>query len=216
MRRELAGPLLIATRSIGKLREIRPMFAAAGLTIIDLARAGIAETSVEDTLENGATFEANALAKARYFREQTGLPIVADDSGIEVVALDGAPGVYSKRWSGRPDLQGQALDDANNDLLLARLADVDDRRARYVCVAAFCGPDVEFVTRGEVSGRITRVARGTGGFGYDPYFECDELARVGARARTFGEVDAAEKARVSHRGRAFAELLRRLQSRTER
>lgn len=180
------------------------MFAAAGLEVIDLNEAGIAESSVEEGLENAPTFEGNALAKARHFHRLAKLPVIADDSGIEVIALGGAPGVHSKRWSGRADLRGQALDDANNALLLARLAGADDRRAQYVCAAAYRDDVTELVERGEVRGRITEEPRGSGGFGYDPYFESEELGR------TFGEVSMEEKARVSHRARAFAKLLRRL------
>jgi XTP/dITP diphosphohydrolase len=183
------------------------MFAAAGIDVIGLDDAGIAESSIEDSLETEATFEGNALAKARHFHRVSGRATVADDSGIEVAALGGAPGVHSKRWSGRDDLSGQALDDANNALLLERLADASDRRARYVCVAAFCGDDRELVERGEVEGEIVSAPRGKGGFGYDPFFESLELGR------TFGEVSMEEKARVSHRARAFAKLLRRLKSR---
>jgi XTP/dITP diphosphohydrolase len=200
------SPWLLATRSAGKIRELRPMFARAGITVMDLDEAEIPETPWEDTLESAATFEENALAKARYFSRASTLPTVADDSGIEVTALGGAPGVYSKRWSGRADLSGQALDDANNALLLERLSASEDRSARYVCAAAFCDGVVEFVERGEVGGRIAREARGTGGFGYDPYFESAELGR------TFGEASPEEKVRVSHRARAFAKLLRRLTS----
>ena len=199
--------ILLATRSAGKIRELRPLFEQAGLDLESLEDAGIAETADEETLESAETFEANALAKARHFQRLSGLPTVADDSGIAVAALRGAPGVFSKRWSGRADLSGQALDDANNALLLARLESAGDRRARYVCAAAYCAGDEEFVERGEVDGRITREPRGSGGFGYDPYFESTELGR------TFGEVSMEEKARVSHRARAFAKLLRHLGSR---
>jgi XTP/dITP diphosphohydrolase len=199
--------LLVATRSAGKIRELRAMFGAAGFRVISLDDADIPERPEEDALENEPTFEQNALAKARYFHRLSGVPTVADDSGLEVLALDGAPGVHSKRWSNRPDLTGQALDDANNALLLRRLGDSAERRARYVCAAACCDAGLEFVERGEVVGRITSVPRGTGGFGYDPYFESDELAR------TFGEVSMEEKSRVSHRARAFSKLLQRLASR---
>lgn len=202
--------LLLATRSAGKIRELLPMFMAAGLEVKSLDDAGIAEAPGEDTLESAATFEENALAKARHFHRLSGLPTVADDSGLEVAALGHGPGVHSKRWSGRPELSGQELDDENNALLLRRMALCEDRRARYVCVAAFCDGAVELIDRGEVAGRITRAARGAGGFGYDPYFESDELGR------TFGEVSADEKARVSHRARAFAKLLQRLASRSLR
>jgi XTP/dITP diphosphohydrolase len=204
-----ARTLLLATRSAGKIRELRPMFARAGFDVMDLASAGIAETPDEDALETADTFEENALLKARHFHRRSGLPTVADDSGIEVRALNGAPGVRSKRWSERPDLTAQALDDANNALLLARLEGADDRAARYVCAAAFCG-DVEIVVRGEVEGVITREPRGSGGFGYDPYFESLELGR------TFGEVGMEEKARVSHRARAFGTLMARLQQKHSR
>lgn len=174
---------------------------------MSLDDAAIAETPEEDTLESAATFEENALAKARHFARVSGLPTVADDSGLEVDALGGRPGVHSKRWSERADLSGQALDDANNALLLERLAGSPNRRARYVCVAAFSDGVEEFVERGESRGAITNVARGAGGFGYDPYFESAELGR------TFGEISLEEKSRVSHRARAFAKLLQRLASR---
>ena len=196
--------ILLATRSAGKLRELRPKFADAGFDVLDLRDAGIAERPDEESLESAETFEENALLKARYFAALSGLPTVADDSGIEVDALGGAPGVRSKRWSGRADLSGQPLDDANNALLLERLADAKSRRARYVCAAALREGDVELVERGETAGVITRAPRGQGGFGYDPYFESVELGR------TFGEVSSGEKARVSHRARAFAKLLRRM------
>jgi XTP/dITP diphosphohydrolase len=180
-----------------------------GIDVIDLRAANVPESAEEDALESGETFEQNALAKARYFHRLTQLPTVADDSGLEVFALGGAPGVRSKRWSERPDLSGQTLDDANNALLLQRLGQSPDRAARYVCAAAYCGPGREFVERGETRGRITAEPRGDGGFGYDPYFESDELEG----GRTFGEVTMDEKARVSHRARAFSKLLRRLASR---
>jgi XTP/dITP diphosphohydrolase len=193
--------VVLATRSAGKLRELRPLFAARGFAAIDLAEAGVPESPAEDDLEVYETFEENSLAKGRYFAALTGLPVAADDSGIEVRALGGQPGVRSKRWSGRPDLQGQALDDDNNRLLLSRLAGESDLRARYVCAAAFVDGGHEVVRRGEVAGSIVRVARGSNGFGYDPYFLSDELGK------TFGEASAEEKARVSHRARAFGALL---------
>jgi XTP/dITP diphosphohydrolase len=199
--------ILIATRSSGKIRELRAMFRAAGFDVLGLDEAQLDETAEEDALEHAPTFEENALAKARHFFRRSGLATVADDSGLEVLALGNQPGVYSKRWSNRPDLRGQALDDANNALLLERLASREDRRARYVCAAAYCDAEGEFVVRGEVEGRIRNEPRGAGGFGYDPYFESSELGR------TFGEVSMEEKARVSHRARAFSKLLQRLASR---
>jgi XTP/dITP diphosphohydrolase len=200
----MTSRLLLATRSEGKLRELRPLFAGHGFDVIDLLTAGLPETSAEDDLEQLETFEGNAFAKGRYFNMLSGMPVVADDSGLEVRALHGAPGVRSKRWSGRLDLGGDALDAENNALLMRSLAGESDRRARYVCAAAFVDGPREIVRGGEVTGRITGSPRGNEGFGYDPYFESDELAR------TFGEVSASEKERVSHRGRAFRALIEEL------
>ena len=178
------------------------MCEARGISALGLEAAGIVESRVEDDLEMLDTFEGNALAKARHFHNQTGLPTAADDSGLVVPALGGLPGVKSKRWSGRPDLSGRALDDENNRLLLDRLRGIDDRHAHYVCAAAYVDADGEVVTRGEVHGRIVDEPRGTEGFGYDPYFEAEELG-----GRTFGEAAREEKETVSHRARAFALLL---------
>ncbi len=199
-----AEAVLLATRSAGKLRELRPMFERAGVPVVDLAGAGISATADEDELERYATFEQNALAKARFFNRISGLPAIADDSGLEVQALGGAPGVRSRRWSERNDLTGQLLDDANNLRLLGALHGADDRRARYVCVAAYCAGDVEWTARGETAGLVTDEPRGSGGFGYDPYFYSLELGR------TFGESLSEEKEQVSHRGRAFRALLSRV------
>lgn len=178
------------------------MFSAAGLPVVDLPELGIAQSSDEEDLERYATFEENAMAKARYFHEQTHMAVVADDSGLEVEALGKRPGVRSKRWSGRTDLSGQRLDDANNALLVQSLGGVADRRARYVCVAAYVDGDRALIRRGEAPGIIVDEARGTGGFGYDPYFV---LAGTG---RTFGELSISEKEQLSHRGRAFTALIR--------
>jgi XTP/dITP diphosphohydrolase len=199
--------LLLATRSPGKVRELGPIFERAGFAVTDLAGAGVSETPEETDVEGYATFEENALAKARHFHRRLGRPTVADDSGLEVAALGGAPGVHSRRWSGRADLAGQALDDANSARLLAELAGRADRRARYVCVAAYVDGPIELVARGECDGLITDEARGTGGFGYDPYFYSPELGA------TFGEASVARKEAVSHRGRAFRALIARLRPR---
>lgn len=202
-----ATALLLATRSEGKLREIRPMFAAAGLTLVSLDDLEIEESDEEADLEPYPTFEENALSKARYFYEVSGgIPTVADDSGLEVTALRSQPGVRSKRWSGRNDLKGAALDDANNQALVASLDGIADTAARYVCVAAYVAVGREVTARGETAGTIVRAARGTGGFGYDPYFLSADLGR------TFGESTPAEKEGVSHRGRAFRDLLARIKS----
>jgi XTP/dITP diphosphohydrolase len=195
--------LLLATRSAGKLRELEPLFAEAGFEALTLNQAGIAESADEDLIEAYDTFEENALAKVRYFQPlASGLPVVADDSGLAVHALGGAPGVRSKRWSSRKDLTGQELDDANNAKLLRELADKADWSAHYVCAAAFADGKREFVCRGETSGVIVETPAGIGGFGYDPYFLSDDLGV------TFGEADRVSKERVSHRGRAFAALVR--------
>lgn len=199
-----AGVVVLATRSEGKLRELRPLFAGAGLAVHDLREAGVQMSPDEEAIEVYDTFEANAIAKARYFQALTGRPTVADDSGLEVEALQWAPGVHSKRWSGRRDLEGQALDDANNAKLLAAVQGVSEPGARYVCVAAFCDGTREVVVRGETAGVIVRDARGGEGFGYDPYFLSVELGA------TFGESSREAKERVSHRGRAFRALLERL------
>jgi XTP/dITP diphosphohydrolase len=199
--------VLLATRSDGKLAELRPLFAAASIEVLDLRDAGIAPRDDEEAIEAAETFEGNALLKARYFHALTGLPAVADDSGLAVYALDGAPGVRSKRWSGDTSLRGQALDDANNALLLRKLEGAADRRARYVCVAVYAEARFEVVARGESEGIIVTTPRGSGGFGYDPYFHSLELDR------TFAEVSVAEKSGVSHRGRAFATLIARVRER---
>ena len=199
--------MLLATRSAGKLRELKAMLDHPAIEVFDLTVAGVPESPDEANLESADVYEENALRKALHFHNLTQLPTIADDSGIEVAALGGAPGVHSKRWSGRADLSGQALDDVNNALLLERLARATDRRAKYVCAAAYCDAEWQFVERGEVAGAITRSPRGTNGFGYDPYFESSELGK------TFGEASADEKASVSHRARAFGKLLQRLQSR---
>ena len=192
---------LLATRSAGKLRELEPLFTRAGIQVMTLDRAGIPESPDESDIEAFSTFEENALAKARYFRDLTGLPTFADDSGLEVHALGGLPGVRSKRWSGRDDLAGVALDEANNARLVQCLRGATGRGARYVCVAALATSAGELVRRGEVEGEIVVEARGGGGFGYDPFFFSTELGV------TFGEASLVEKERVSHRGRAFRALL---------
>lgn len=175
----------------------------------DLEAAGVAESPKEVEVESFTTFEENALAKARYFRGVVDAPVFADDSGIEVAALGGAPGVHSRRWSaeGRDDLVGSALDAANNARLVGALDGATDRSARYVCAAAYSDGTIELVARGECAGFIVHQPRGSHGFGYDPYFFSPELGG------TFGEISREAKAAVSHRGRAFRALLALLASR---
>jgi XTP/dITP diphosphohydrolase len=200
----LIGTFLFATRSEDKVRELRPIMRALGYDVQSLREAGIPVSADEDGIEVFDTFEANALAKARYFsRVSGGTPVLADDSGLEVDKLHAQPGVRSKRWSGRYDLSGQALDDANNEFLLATLAKLGhagELRARYVCAAACVWAAGQHVTVGTTAGAILTTPQGTAGFGYDPYFLSDELGQ------TFGDVAEADKSRISHRGRAFRAL----------
>ncbi len=206
--------MLLATRSEGKLRELHEIFAGQGVEIVDPRGLGIPESEVEDALESFDTFEQNALAKARYFFERSGgLPTFGDDSGLSVDILGGEPGIFSKRWSGRSDLSGPALDDANNAKLIARMDEA--RRAnpshftdagRYVCVAAFKDAVGERVRRAEIPGRVLREPRGTGGFGYDPYFDAPDLGG------TFAQASLQRTARESHRSRAFRALLAALRA----
>jgi XTP/dITP diphosphohydrolase len=201
------APWVLATRNAGKLRELRALFADVGVDVIDLREAGIPEAADEELIESYATFAENAEAKARYFAARAGgRVVVADDSGLEVIALDGEPGVRSKRWSGRTDLDGPALDAANNALLLKRLSAVADRRARFVCAAAWCSGDEALVVQGEVTGRIVDRASGGHGFGYDPHFLATELGV------TLGDATVAAKQSISHRGRAFNALLEALRA----
>lgn len=197
----MEGPLLIATRSADKLREIREIFSSyPSLRIVGLQEAGVEEAPEEEGIECFETFEENSLAKARYFAARGGLPTLADDSGVCVDALDGAPGVYSKRFSGRADLGAIELDRANNALLLEKLAGVplERRTARYVCVVALALPGGEEHTfRGTCEGVILPSERGSGGFGYDPLFFLPE------EGLTFGELPPDRKNALSHRGRAI-------------
>ncbi|HEV2130309.1 MAG TPA: RdgB/HAM1 family non-canonical purine NTP pyrophosphatase [Longimicrobiaceae bacterium] len=193
--------LLIATRSRDKLREIRQILAdLPDWEILGLRDLGIQEEPAEADLEQFDTFEANALAKARYFAARAGMPVLADDSGLCVDALGGAPGVRSKRFSGRTDLTGRDLDRINNAHLLRLLADVElpDRTARYVCAAAVVDQQGrEEVFLGTCDGVILREPQGSGGFGYDPLFF------LPAEEATFGELDPRRKNAISHRARAI-------------
>lgn len=194
--------VVLATRNAGKLRELGPLLEAAGWSPLDLPTLGIPESADEEDVEAFDSFEANALAKARHFaRLCGGLPVLADDSGLVVDALGGAPGVRSRRWSGRDDLSGHALDAANNARLLSALEGAASMDAAFVCAAAWVGSGREVVRRGEVRGRIVREGRGSVGFGYDPHFWSPELGR------TFGESAREAKAEVSHRARAVRSLL---------
>ena len=201
--------LLLATRSAHKAREIDQILLPLGLTVVTLAGLGIEPAPEEDRIEVFRTFQDNAIAKARYFAAKLDRVAVADDSGLRVDALDGAPGVRTKRFSGRDDLDGPALDQANNALLLQRLEDVpdDERGAYYVCCAVVAWPDGRTLSAtGTVRGTIAREPGGTGGFGYDPLFH------VPALDARFAEVPADAKNRISHRSRAFRALAVALQA----
>ena len=209
-----AGRFLLATRSEGKLRELREIFSGFGVDVIDLSALGISRLAAEDNLESFETFEENALAKARYFYEASGgIPTFGDDSGMCVDALAGEPGVYSKRWSGREDLSGAALDAANNEKLVSRMRQAKEKEgrnftdvARYVAAAAFKDSRGEMTRRGEIEGHVLDAPRGAGGFGYDPYFRAEELGG------TFAESSIKKTAALSHRGRAFQALLAALRA----
>ena len=206
--------LLLATRSAGKLRELREIFDDFGLEVTDVSSLGIPESLAEDQLERYETFEENAMAKARYFFDISGgVPTFGDDSGMCVDVLGGEPGVYSKRWSGSEDLDRKALDAANNAKLVAKMAEArrNDEKgftdsARYVCVAAFRDHLGVEMRRGEIEGRVLQHPRGSGGFGYDPYFEAPDMGG------TFAESSIENTARNSHRSRAFRALLNALRA----
>ena len=210
--------ILLATRSMHKAGEVaRILEECGGPRILTLDDAGLPWSGAEDALEPWETFEENAASKARYFARATGLPTVADDSGLEVDALDGRPGVRTKRFAPPGRFPGLARDEANNAWLLESLRGVPEpeRGGRYVCVASFVeaeaagaggsrrldagpeGDDGAQCFRGEAPGRILERRRGGGGFGYDPLFLDLELGR------TFAELAPGEKNARSHRGRAF-------------
>ena len=193
--------VVLATRNAAKLRELARILGAEGPGGRQIRLAGLDEfPGAPDVPETGATFEENALLKARAIARFTGLPAAADDSGLCVDALNGMPGVLSARWAG-----GHGDDRANLDLVLAQVADVPDirRGAQFVCAAALVGPGAgarEWVVTGQVEGRLIRAPRGRGGFGYDPIFLPDGFEQ------TTAEMTAEAKDAISHRGRAFRAL----------
>jgi len=196
--------LLFASRSPGKQREVKRVLEPAGHQVVFPDDVGVPESSAEDALELAESFEANARSKAEYFARRTGLPTLADDSGLEVLMLGGAPGVRSKRWAGATG-NARQVDEANNVELLRRLLGAPEtkRSARYRCVLVFLttATAAPIVVSGETAGRILTAPAGTGGFGYDPLFWSAELGK------SFGEATAEEKDAVSHRGRALAKLV---------
>jgi len=192
--------ILFATRSKGKQREIREILSQTPYRVLFPDDAGLLEKSDEELIESAETFQGNALRKAEHFARLSGLPTAADDSGLEVIALGGAPGVRSRRFA--PPAADQ--DAANNAELLRRLAGAppSKRRARYRAVIVYLQrPDAAPVSfEGICNGSILEAPRGDGGFGYDPLFLSDDLGK------TFGEADAAAKHEVSHRGRALRDF----------
>ncbi len=192
--------LVLASNNPGKLREFRRLLSPLGVDVVPQAELGIAEAD-----EPHATFVENALAKARHASALSGLPALADDSGICVDALDGAPGVQSARYAGEP-----RSDARNNERLVAELAGAAERSAHYYCVLVLCrhaGDPEPLIAEGAWHGEITAVPRGTGGFGYDPYFLDRESGMTGA------ELPLERKNERSHRGQAIRELVRKLEER---
>jgi XTP/dITP diphosphohydrolase len=190
--------VVLATNNPGKLREFRELLAPLGFEVEPLSRF-----TNENAAETGLSFVENAILKARHASKASGLPAIADDSGIEVDALDGAPGIYSARYAGEG-----ASDQANLEKLLAAVRDVpeDRRTARYQCALAFLRHPQDpspIVCQQSWEGRIVLTPRGTGGFGYDPIFELPE-------GKTAAELAPEEKNRISHRGKALRELVARL------
>ena len=162
----------------------------------------------DEPVEDQPTFAGNALLKARAALAHTGLPSLADDSGLCVDALNGMPGVLSARWSGPPRGSKEGADDRNNQLLLAQLEDVPDERrgAHFTCAVAFCAPGLdELVVEGRMDGRVIRETRGSGGFGYDVVFVADEHPGL-----TTAELSVEDKDAISHRGRALREIAPRV------
>jgi XTP/dITP diphosphohydrolase len=204
--------VLAATRNSGKQEEILRLLRPRGLEIVFPDDIWLRESSAADALEGAESFEANARRKAEYYARLSSLPTLADDSGLEVMALGGAPGVRSKRWSGATGTPAE-IDAANNAELLRRLAREPDgrRMARYRCVLVFLksAGATPIVSHGDCTGRILEAPRGSGGFGYDPLFFSDELGK------TFGEATAEEKDRVSHRGRALRAFAQALKATTQ-
>lgn len=196
--------LVVATRNQGKLLEIRTMLTG----LVASVRCSGDFTGFPDTVEDGVTFEENALKKAREAVRFCGLPALADDSGLVVDVLEGRPGVYSARFAGEG-----AGDAANNAKLLSELAGLqpEAKKAAFVCALAFVTPDgSENVFTGRVGGRILDTARGEGGFGYDPLFLVDGYGQ------TMAELDVDDKNRISHRGQAFRLFREYLQKRCEK
>lgn len=191
--------LIIASNNAHKVQEIKQILAGKFEEMLSLREAGVTHETVED----GSTFVENALKKAREIAEITGYAAIADDSGLCVNALDGAPGIYSARYAG--ECAEHTTDEANNLLLLKKLDGVSDRSAYFICTVALVYPDGrEVLAEGYMHGSIIDTPRGVRGFGYDPLF-----LPMG-ESRTVAELSDAEKNAISHRGRALTELLNKI------
>lgn len=183
---------VLASHNAGKIKELQQILAPLGIALKSAADLDLPEPEETET-----TFEGNAALKAKAACEATGLVCLADDSGLSVDALDGAPGIYSARWAGEPRDFGRAMQRVQD-----ALADSADRTARFVCVIALARPDGSLTYyRGEVVGEIVWPPRGDGGFGYDPIF------RPQGHERVFAEMSAEEKRQLSHRGRALDAMM---------
>jgi len=192
--------IVLATKNKDKVKEIKAIFAKLPAEILSLA--DFAE--LPDAVEDGKTFQENATLKAKFFSDKLKLACLADDSGLEVEALNGLPGIYSARFSGY-----HADDDTNNQKLLEELnkVGVEESKANYTCAISFIDTDgTELHAEGKIDGVIKKFAKGTGGFGYDPYFYIDD-------AKTMAELTAEEKNLISHRGMALRKLLPKLKER---
>lgn len=196
------GRILVATRSPHKLEEIRDLLGDLPVAFLSPEEAGLERRDEEEEIEVHDTFDENAAAKARYFHRRSGLPTVADDSGLCVDALDGGPGVHTKRFAPEEMAERYGRTEANNRHLLHRMEGIppEERGAHYHCSVAVETADESFVVQGKVHGRIARKPRGEGGFGYDPLFLLPD------RGATFAELPAEVKQARSHRARAFGEL----------
>lgn len=192
--------LVLATRNQGKVEEMRRMLAGIGFNLINQT-----DTDIPSAVENGATFVENALIKARSVAKATGLPCIADDSGLVVQALNGAPGIYSARYAGE-----NASDADNNQRLLGALSEQSDRRAFFFCCMVFlrsAQDPTPLIATAQWHGEILQAPRGDGGFGYDPLFWLPEHEQSAA------QLPKATKNNISHRGQACAKLIQALNAR---
>ncbi|WP_343564449.1 RdgB/HAM1 family non-canonical purine NTP pyrophosphatase [Kiloniella sp. b19] len=200
MTRPIGEKLVIATHNAGKLREIQALMQPHGIAVVSAGELDLPEPE-----ETGLTFAANAEIKAVAATKASGLPALADDSGLAVAALDGAPGIYSARWAGPQKDFGLAMSKVQDALEQAARKGNEDRSAAFVCSLCLAMPDgaVRFF-EGRVEGEIVWPLRGEGGFGYDPVFQPE------GESRTFGEMPSEDKQSMSHRGRAFEQMVQKL------